>query len=103
MAQLLAKNAASCLCVSDKVLALGTHDGTVHVLDYSGNEVSGSVLIHFFYALGVSSSIFRLTALCTHTFRELLRWKSNTSVWANSEHYEQIDINMGTPLKRTTV
>ncbi len=34
------KNAATCLCVSDKILALGTHSGTVHVLDYNGNEVS---------------------------------------------------------------
>lgn len=39
VAELLAKDAASCLCVSDKVLALGTHNGGVHVLDYSGNEV----------------------------------------------------------------
>lgn len=36
---LLKKNAATCLCVSDKILALGTHSGTVHVLDYNGNEV----------------------------------------------------------------
>ena len=39
VADLLGKNAATCLCVSDKILALGTHSGTVHVLDYSGNEV----------------------------------------------------------------
>jgi hypothetical protein len=39
VAELLGKNAATCLCVSDKILALGTHSGTVHVLDYSGNEV----------------------------------------------------------------
>jgi WD40 repeat protein len=29
----------SCLCLSDKILALGTEDGRVHVLDYEGNEV----------------------------------------------------------------
>jgi hypothetical protein len=29
----------SCLCLSDKILALGTDDGRVHVLDYEGNEV----------------------------------------------------------------
>ena len=38
VAELLGKNAATCLCVSDKILALGTHTGIVHVLDYSGNE-----------------------------------------------------------------
>ena len=37
--ELLGKNAATCLCVSDKILALGTSSGTVHILDYSGNEV----------------------------------------------------------------
>lgn len=37
--ELLGRNAATCLCVSDKILALGTHSGTVHVLDYNGNEV----------------------------------------------------------------
>ena len=40
VADLLGRNAATCLCVSDKILALGTHSGTVHVLDYNGNEVS---------------------------------------------------------------
>ena len=43
VADLLGKNAATCLCVSDKILALGTHSGTVHVLDYSGNEVLHSL------------------------------------------------------------
>lgn len=31
--------AATCLCLSEKVLALGTSAGNVHILDYSGNEV----------------------------------------------------------------
>ena len=39
---ILSQDAASCLCVSDKLMALGTHDGTVHVLDYAGNEVGTS-------------------------------------------------------------
>lgn len=39
VADILSGNAASCLCVSDKLLALGVHDGTVHVLDVAGNEV----------------------------------------------------------------
>ncbi len=37
--ELLGKDAASCLCVSDKILVLGTHDGTLHILDFNGNEV----------------------------------------------------------------
>lgn len=35
----LANDAISCLCLSDKLLALGTEQGRVHVLDYSGNQV----------------------------------------------------------------
>ena len=30
---------ATCLSLSEKVLALGTSAGNVHILDYSGNEV----------------------------------------------------------------
>jgi hypothetical protein len=30
---------ATCLCLSEKVLALGTSAGNIHILDYSGNEV----------------------------------------------------------------
>ena len=37
--EILEKVPASCLCVSDKILALGAHDGSIHVLDVSGNEV----------------------------------------------------------------
>jgi hypothetical protein len=36
---LLAGTAATCLALSDKVLALGTAAGSIHILDYSGNEV----------------------------------------------------------------
>lgn len=35
----LKAHAASRLCVSDKMLALGTQNGGVHLLDYAGNEV----------------------------------------------------------------
>lgn len=37
---LFSTTAATCLCVSDKILALGTLEGSVHVLDVSGNEVT---------------------------------------------------------------
>lgn len=39
VSDILEKDPASCLCVSDKILALGTHDGTLHILDIHGNEV----------------------------------------------------------------
>ena len=39
---LLLETEASCLCVSEKMLALGTRDGSVHLLDYDGNEVGYS-------------------------------------------------------------
>ncbi|KAK9865646.1 hypothetical protein WJX84_004897 [Apatococcus fuscideae] len=37
--ELLADDRAVCLCVSDKLLALGLSKGSVHLLDYEGNEV----------------------------------------------------------------
>lgn len=36
---LLSGDSASCLTVAERVIALGTHDGTVYLLDYQGNEV----------------------------------------------------------------
>lgn len=42
VSDILEKDPASCLCVSDKILALGTHDGTLHILDIHGNEVTWS-------------------------------------------------------------
>lgn len=38
---ILSDASATCLCLSEKVLALGTSAGTIHILDYSGNEVRG--------------------------------------------------------------
>ena len=38
--ELLQRDAAACMCVSDKLLALGTKGGKVHLLDFNGNEVS---------------------------------------------------------------
>lgn len=37
---ILQDTSATCLCLSEKVLALGTSSGNIHILDYSGNEVS---------------------------------------------------------------
>ena len=37
---ILQESSATCLCLSEKVLALGTSKGVIHILDYSGNEVN---------------------------------------------------------------
>ncbi len=37
---IIASAEVSCLCLSDKILAIGTSKGNVHVLDYSGDEAS---------------------------------------------------------------
>ena len=39
VAGILARDEASCLCVSDKMLLLGTHNGSVHLLSCAGDEV----------------------------------------------------------------
>ncbi|XP_033100786.1 vacuolar protein sorting-associated protein 41 homolog [Anneissia japonica] len=38
--KILEKHAASCMAVHSKFLAMGTHWGTVHVLDHQGNNIS---------------------------------------------------------------
>ena len=37
---LLASDAASCIAVAERMIALGTHGGSVHILDFLGNQVS---------------------------------------------------------------
>ena len=39
MPALLSNDAASCIMVADRMIALGTHDGTIHIIDYQGNQV----------------------------------------------------------------
>lgn len=36
---ILSKDAASCMAVHSKFLALGTHNGTIHILDHAGNNI----------------------------------------------------------------
>ncbi|KAL8130077.1 hypothetical protein V2J09_019232 [Rumex salicifolius] len=36
---LLSTDAATCISISERMIALGTHDGTVHILDFLGNQV----------------------------------------------------------------
>ncbi|XP_078703981.1 vacuolar protein sorting-associated protein 41 homolog isoform X2 [Branchiostoma floridae x Branchiostoma belcheri] len=40
LSDILRKDAASCMAVHEKFLALGTHWGMVHVLDHQGNRIS---------------------------------------------------------------
>lgn len=42
--EILNGDRATCLKLSEKILALGTEKGRVHVLDYSGNEVGQAAL-----------------------------------------------------------
>jgi hypothetical protein len=41
-----ASSTATCLCLSDKILALGTDKGNVHLLDYSGHEARYEQELH---------------------------------------------------------
>lgn len=36
---LLSNDAASCVAVAERMIALGTHSGFVHILDFLGNQV----------------------------------------------------------------
>lgn len=37
---LLQSDAASCIAVAERMIALGTHGGSIHILDFLGNQVS---------------------------------------------------------------
>ena len=43
---LLSNDAASCIAVAERMIALGTLDGTVHILDFLGNQVRPPSLTH---------------------------------------------------------
>lgn len=36
---LLSNDAAASIAISERMIALGTHDGSVHILDFQGNQV----------------------------------------------------------------
>ncbi len=61
---LLLETEAACLCVSDKMLALGTRDGTVHLLDYDGNEVLHCI-VYVHCAAGFLAAAFPLLFFST--------------------------------------
>lgn len=39
---IISKERITCMTLSEKILALGTEQGRIHVLDYSGNQVQPS-------------------------------------------------------------
>lgn len=47
---LLQSDAASCIAVAERMIALGTHGGSVHILDFLGNQVS-SIFFWIFWFL----------------------------------------------------
>lgn len=42
---LLSNDAAASIAVAERMIALGTHDGTVHILDFQGNQVGYSSIL----------------------------------------------------------
>lgn len=61
---LLSSDAASCLTIAERIIVLGTHDGSVHLLDFQGNQVLSSVSL-FLPTPSTSLSLSLLT--CTHS------------------------------------
>ena len=41
---LLSSEAASCIAVAERMIALGTYDGSIHILDFLGNQVKFSFI-----------------------------------------------------------
>lgn len=39
LSSILSNDMASSIAVAERMIALGTHDGTVHILDFQGNQV----------------------------------------------------------------
>lgn len=39
---LLSADAATCIAVAERMIALGTHGGAIHILDFLGNQVINS-------------------------------------------------------------
>lgn len=42
LSSILSNDMASSIAVAERMIALGTHDGTVHILDFQGNQVPRS-------------------------------------------------------------
>jgi hypothetical protein len=64
---ILQHTSATCLCLSEKVLALGTSSGNIHILDYSGNEVCCAAVCR----LLCSGPIAAVEAACSSAFWSL--------------------------------
>jgi hypothetical protein len=74
---ILKNDSSSCLCVSDKILALGTHDGHVHLLDLNGNEVShipsADAHLALLPALPVVPAVYKAYTRA-NIYRYIIRW-----------------------------
>jgi hypothetical protein len=60
---LLSSDAAACLTVGERIIALGTHDGTVHLLDFQGNQVFFLSLLWLSSSGGSAAWKFVISAL----------------------------------------
>jgi hypothetical protein len=58
---LLSSDAASCLTIAERIIVLGTHDGSVHLLDFQGNQVLFSVSLLLPPPLSLSLSLLTCT------------------------------------------
>ncbi|PKA65181.1 Vacuolar protein sorting-associated protein 41 like [Apostasia shenzhenica] len=59
---LLSNDAAASIAIAERMIALGTHDGTVHILDFLGNQVVSSVYLIHFYLQGLVKEFAAHTA-----------------------------------------
>lgn len=59
---LLATDAASCIAVAERMIALGTYAGTIHILDFLGNQVS----YNYFDSLHCLSIFVNLCCYCSN-------------------------------------
>jgi hypothetical protein len=60
---LLSSDAASCLTIAERIIVLGTHDGSVHLLDFQGNQVLSFVSLFQTHPPPLSLSLLT----CTHS------------------------------------
>lgn len=59
---LLSSDSASCVAVAERMIALGTHAGSVHILDFLGNQVRHRFLFlflfQFVYAIALVNFVY---------------------------------------------
>lgn len=50
---LLSSDAASCISVAERMIALGTHGGALHILDFLGNQVKDCFFSSYMFFLSI--------------------------------------------------